>query len=706
LLYVVAGYCVVSLMVAVGLGFVIFVHELGHFLVAKLCGVKCDKFYLGFDIAGLKFCKFRYGETEYGIGILPLGGYVKMLGQEDNPAKLREELERAKQQKVEGGRGKAGEGLGTSVPSESGAAASTLFDPRSFLAQSVPKRMAIISAGVIMNVIFAFLMAAVAFCLGVERIPCVIGQVFPGDPAWQSDLRVGDEVLKIAGKPMEQFRDLQTAIFLGDIDPEKGVPIEVRRPGVKEPLTAIVRPDNSRGVFFIGVGSSSTTQLEENRKTWLTQKRAATLLGSVANLASPAFCNGDRIVKIDNAAVGSYADICTLLGHKTDSKIDVTVLRVGQDEAGKPTGATRQLTIPVDRSPMRSLGLVMESGPITAIQADSPAAKAGLAAGDMIEKVDGNADFDPMTLSDQLRRRVGKEVTLTIRRKDAKKSETVVARLREPTSFSFSHTIFFDQPVDAAALGVAYRIMNRVRRVIADSPAAKAGMAPGDVLVEATLLPPDQETLTKWDTDQETTSMSFDEKNHNWPAVTTLLQRTLPGTTVKLTFQRKTARRSVTLNPVEAADWFNPDRGFMFEPLVYPCRATNLAGAVALGGQATLDEMTVVYRFLKKLSTRQVSARGMGGPVTIVKVALQNADQGASKLLLFLTLLSANLAVINFLPIPLLDGGLMMFLLYEGVVGKPANERVQVVLTYIGLFLIIALMVWVLGLDFGLFSRR
>ena len=86
----VIGLTVVILMVAVGLGFVIFVHELGHFVVAKLCGVKCEKFYLGFDIAGLKFCKFRWGETEYGIGILPLGGYVKMLGQEDNPARLQE----------------------------------------------------------------------------------------------------------------------------------------------------------------------------------------------------------------------------------------------------------------------------------------------------------------------------------------------------------------------------------------------------------------------------------------------------------------------------------------------------------------------------------------------------------------------------------------------------------------------------------------
>ena len=72
--------------VAVGLGMVIFVHELGHFAVAKWCGVKCEKFYLGFDIYGLKLAKFQWGETEYGIGILPLGGYVKMLGQDDNPA--------------------------------------------------------------------------------------------------------------------------------------------------------------------------------------------------------------------------------------------------------------------------------------------------------------------------------------------------------------------------------------------------------------------------------------------------------------------------------------------------------------------------------------------------------------------------------------------------------------------------------------------
>ena len=86
----------VILQVAIGLGFVIFVHELGHFLVAKACGVKCEKFYIGFDINGWNLGKFTWGETEYGIGILPLGGYVKMLGQDDNPAAAAREAQRAK----------------------------------------------------------------------------------------------------------------------------------------------------------------------------------------------------------------------------------------------------------------------------------------------------------------------------------------------------------------------------------------------------------------------------------------------------------------------------------------------------------------------------------------------------------------------------------------------------------------------------------
>jgi len=86
------------------LGFVIFVHELGHFLVAKACGVKVEKFYVGFDVPikigplrlPSSIVKFTRGETEYGIGIIPLGGYVKMLGQDDNPLNAEQEAARTR----------------------------------------------------------------------------------------------------------------------------------------------------------------------------------------------------------------------------------------------------------------------------------------------------------------------------------------------------------------------------------------------------------------------------------------------------------------------------------------------------------------------------------------------------------------------------------------------------------------------------------
>ncbi len=233
--------------VAIALGFVIFVHELGHFAVAKLCGVKCEKFYLGFDIGGLKLCKFQWGETEYGIGILPLGGYVKMLGQEDNPNQEAAENERAK----------VGEpGLET-------------LDPRSYKAQSVPRRMAIISAGVVMNLIFACVFAAIACLMGFKVPAAGVSHVFPGEPAWRADIRPGDQILAINGQISDdgeplRFRDLTDAVILGDL--KDGVEFKIKRDGVDKPFLVNVRPAErsaDRLSPTIGVSSPLVTALLE-----------------------------------------------------------------------------------------------------------------------------------------------------------------------------------------------------------------------------------------------------------------------------------------------------------------------------------------------------------------------------------------------------------------------------------------------------------
>ena len=168
-----------------------------------------------------------------------------------------------------------------------------------------------------------------------------------------------------------------------------------------------------------------------------------------------------------------------------------------------------------------------------------------------------------------------------------------------------------------------------------------------------------------------------------------VLQDTLPGTKVELTFLRDGKEEQTGPDDRDGAGL---DRSVQPRPRV-SLRADDVRDARRFArrdawrsaANRTLDDVTVVFRSVRALGTGQVPLRGLAGPWTIIKVALQAADEGTVELLLFLTFLSANLAVLNFLPIPVLDGGHFVLLAYEGIRGKPANESVQTVLAYIGL---------------------
>ncbi len=168
-----------------------------------------------------------------------------------------------------------------------------------------------------------------------------------------------------------------------------------------------------------------------------------------------------------------------------------------------------------------------------------------------------------------------------------------------------------------------------------------------------------------------------------------------PGTRCVLTTDDGS---TVELEPVAASDWFNPDRGFYLDPESIEIRAQSVGQAIGMGIREAYDSVGQVYRFLRNLGT-QISLRGLGGPVAIAQQAGQAASQGFAELLLFLTMLSANLAVINFLPIPVLDGGHMVFLIFEGILKRPVNERVVIAFHYVGFLFIISLMVFVFSLD-------
>jgi regulator of sigma E protease len=154
------------------LGILIFIHELGHFLLAKLNGVGVLKFSLGF---GPAIIKKRFGETEYMLSAVPLGGYVKMLGED---------------------------------PRDEEDALSPIDPKHSFAKKSLKSRSAIVVAGPIFNLLLAIVIYVIIAWVGLPTIPPVIGSVLKGSPADVSGLRAGDRIVTIQNKPVENWEDI------------------------------------------------------------------------------------------------------------------------------------------------------------------------------------------------------------------------------------------------------------------------------------------------------------------------------------------------------------------------------------------------------------------------------------------------------------------------------------------------------------------
>jgi regulator of sigma E protease len=683
--------------VILGLGLIIFVHELGHFTVAKLCGVRVEKFFLGFDVFGLKLFSFRGGETVYGIGILPLGGYVKMLGEEDSPAVRRSEMEQIER---ENRIGTAAECLSSEMIESAGNG--TRLDPRSYMAKSVPQRMAIISAGVVMNMVFALIFAVASYLLGVREIPPVIGSVTAGSAAWQSGLLPDDTILDVAGRKVDNFTRVTEEIVNADLT--RGIRLHVRRPGVAEPIEIMVKPEQVEGVPKIGVGPPAELKLVDDNSV------PPVYPGSSAAVAEGPFLPGDQILQIDGKELKSFGDLEDSLAVHAGEDLNVTVARlreIGRSADGKK--APEFVNILVPKTPMKHFGLAMEMGPIAAIQVDSPAAKAGLRIGDRLELIDGHPISDPMRLPYLLRNKGGTEISLGIRR-HGRMIERKVALSAAPHSFS---SLMPDGPVAIPELGAAYYVQDIVAAVQPSSPAARAGIHKGDRLVEAKILPPSQQMLTELrvkyhddDIAQNVATFAFADQSLDWPFFMNVLQESLPGTTVNFTWKREDKEMSANVEPYAAKDWYYSEPGWNLAIDSFLQKASSISEAVRLGWRETINSTLLVYRTLHSVvGTQQVSIRRLSGPLGIVKIALLAARSGLSTFLIFLTLISANLAAINFLPIPMLDGGHMMFLVYEGIRGKPADERVQRALTLVAFLFLISLMIFLFGLDLGFVSR-
>ena len=201
------------------LGVLVFVHELGHFLAAKRVGIRVLKFQLGFNPTVISF---RRGDTEYGIGALPLGGYVKMAG--ENP----DDVERDKDGNV-------------------------IRRQDEFLSKNKWQRFQVLIMGPTMNILLAVVLTALVLYQGVEKgvyedQPPVVGAVAEGSPAAGAGVRPGDRIETVNDHAINTWSQLYMAI---GSRPNREVDLRLRRDG--QPITLKVTPTNTgQGRFEFG----------------------------------------------------------------------------------------------------------------------------------------------------------------------------------------------------------------------------------------------------------------------------------------------------------------------------------------------------------------------------------------------------------------------------------------------------------------------
>lgn len=260
------------------LGFLVLIHELGHFLVAKKLDVKVEKFSIGF---GPRIFAFTKGETEYMISAIPLGGYVKLMGEDPG-----EEVEN---------------------------------DPRDFASRPVSHRMAIIIAGPLMNLLLTFVLLPLVFMIGVN-LPAYIdkevsvGWVMSDSPAEESGFKAGDVVRQIDGDYVESW---EAAVTTFASNPGRRLSLQVERDGGLAHIYLTPR-------LMEGDGSGYTGLVHH----------MAPIIGSVRS-GSPAATGGlmagDRINSVNGALVDHWIGMSSRIKASNGSPVTLLVAR-GSDE--------------------------------------------------------------------------------------------------------------------------------------------------------------------------------------------------------------------------------------------------------------------------------------------------------------------------------------------------------------------------------------
>jgi regulator of sigma E protease len=410
------------------------------------------------------------------------------------------------------------------------------------------------------------------------------------------------------------------------------------------------------------------------------------------------------------------------------------LVRVRRKAAGKGESA-KEDTLLVPGAFHRSFGMKMTLGKVTAVRSGSPAERAGVQEGDQLTKVvltsaAGRkefkaADVDPLKLPTLLAEAAAKaagpkRVVMTVVRPDKRNEEKELEPVDWSDAWDYAEepAIKPRSPLTVPQLGLAYLVVSAVTAVEPGSPAASAGALAGDTVVGVRFRgPPEKDgepgKWGEWTDLKDKARYDPGDACEQWASVDTFVQNLgncdaqlkVQGTDGKLAYLpgRTAEVPASSVTAVEDPSWPLEDRGADFQADLRLQKTDSTATALLYGLQRTGEYMRQILLNLRALVTRRVSPKSIGGPIAIAATAFSAADDPFT-LLLFLGMISVNLAVVNFLPIPVLDGGHMVFLIYEKLRGRRPSESVQTGATIVGIVFLISLMLFILYQDAGTFG--
>jgi regulator of sigma E protease len=634
---VLAGFSGGILWAILGISFLIFIHEYGHYSACRLTGTRTEAFSVGFGprLFGWESApghprRFTLGRRllgdvprsmDFRVALIPLGGYVKMAG--ENPGEER-----------------------TGAPDE-------------FASKTIPQRLLIVSAGVIMNAITAFVFYAVCYGGGQEKEAPLVGDVVRGGPAWAAGIGPGDRVLEIDGAHIDSFTDLRMeAAFLAR---DQARTVRVDDGTGPRDVKVEARYAEDQGVVKLGIAPAEAVTLGKGAEAFTIGPREPVDVAGIRVVGGTA-----ALAAIGDAFESGLTEVPVTAGDGRSTAVRLT---------GKESGAE-----PLLKKPVKRVGLVPHAPP--RVDRVRGSAAGVLRPGDVLRAAlvgEGRVDLAVHEAWESLPRTVGKVDAVLLTRDGEEQTVELLAAGADRTALArFVADVSFEPRGTKAGPLAAGRLTfdGPVALRYAVVPAA-GKVAPGETLVKVA-----GKDVSTW----AEAVQALGEAGAEGPV--RLSVRALDG-----------AEREEVLEPaaLEEVGALELSLARAKEPLV----STGFFDAVGLGAGRLWREVKNTFRTIGAFFTGNIAfSKNIAGPITLVGASSRASEESFLDLLWFLAYVSVMLAVLNILPIPILDGGHVVFLIAEKLRGgRPLPDRVIGHMQLVGLILLLTLMFFAIKND-------